>query len=334
MFSVIIPLYNKAPYIQKALDSVFEQSFQNFEVIIVNDGSTDKSLDVLRNYVDKLRQVNIELFSKITVIDQKNQGVSTTRNNAVKIAKNEYLAFLDADDWWEPDFLLEMRNLVEHFPLAGLWASSYYVVKNYSKRLVRIGLAPNFDKGLINYFEVYANTLEMPVWTGAVIMKKSVYLEEKGFKPNIAMGEDFELWVRVALRYPVAFLNKPLSNYNFDVDVKNKAVDNYVVYPPEKHFIFHLDYLVEYESKIQDLKELLDKLRMYCLFPYRFKNCYSHDYKKEINKVNFNNFSLKNRLSFILPVFLVRWWINIKLYISQNMLNPLRLYSNKLKKNK
>lgn len=331
MFSIIIPLYNKAPYIRKALDSVFDQSFQNFEIIIVNDGSTDNSLEVLEDYLDELKQVDNVLLAKITVMDQINQGVSNTRNNAVKIAKNEYLAFLDADDWWERDFLSEMKQFIDQFPTAGLWASSYFVVKNKSRRLVRLGIDPDFEKGIINYYKVYAKTLEMPVWTGAVVMKKSVFDEENGFKSNIAMGEDFELWVRVALRYPVALLNKPLSNYNFDVDVKNKAVDNYVIYPPEKHFIFHIDYLSEYEKENPELKVLLDKLRMYCLFPYRFKNVFIKEYEKEIRKVNFKNFSFNKKFAFILPVFLVRWWINFKSFISKKVLSPLRIYQNSLK---
>ena len=104
MFSIIIPLYNKAAYIQKAIQSILAQTFKQYEIIIVNDGSTDNSLDVVNTC--PLSTVDYQL------IDQPNKGVSTTRNNAIKLAKYEYIAFLDADDWWEPTYLEEMKKLI------------------------------------------------------------------------------------------------------------------------------------------------------------------------------------------------------------------------------
>lgn len=307
MFSVIIPLYNKAPYIIKALKSVENQTYQNYEIIVVNDGSTDNSLEVLQEYVSELKTKKPEQSDKLIVIDQQNQGVSVTRNNAVKIAKYPYLAFLDADDWWESEYLSEMNSLIEEFPTAGLWASSYYVVKNKSKRLVRLGVEPEFKKGIINYFQVYARTLEMPVWTGATIMRKSVFEEEGGFKAKLSLGEDFDLWIRVALKKNIALLNKPLSNYNFDIENASKAVVNEFIYPPEKHYVFNIAYLSEQEKSNKDLKKLLDVLRAYCLIRYRMQNRYKNEYKREIEKIDFNNLPPKLRYEYFLPVFLLKF---------------------------
>ena len=330
MFSIIVPLYNKAPYIIKAVESICQQTCQNFEVVIVNDGSTDKSLEIIESYLKSLKTKDIELFNKFTILNQENSGVSVARNNAIKIAKYDYLAFLDADDWWETTYLEEMFKLIQEFPNAGLWSCKYYVVKNKTKRFARIGLNSNFKKGIINYFKVYAETLEMPVWTGATIIKKSVFFEKNGFKPNLALGEDFDLWIRVALNYSVAFLNSPLSNYNFDIDLYNRAVDTYKIYLPHKHYIFNLDYLNQEETINEDLKFLLDKLRVYTLFPYYFKNLYTEEFQREILKVNFNNLPFYCKLQFKLPILLINLWINFKVFNSKYIINKLMLLKAKI----
>jgi len=110
MVSVIIPLFNKEVYIKKCIQSVLAQTYSNFELIIVNDGSTDGSLLKVLEFVD----------SRISFLTQENSGVSIARNNGVSVSKHDYIAFLDADDWWEPTFLEEMKALVETFPDAGI----------------------------------------------------------------------------------------------------------------------------------------------------------------------------------------------------------------------
>ena len=99
MFSIIIPLYNKAPYIAKAIQSVAAQTYKEFELIVIDDGSTDESLEKLRVLSTELGEKNPEFIAKLKIVEQQNQGVSNTRNNAVKLAKYDYIAFLDADDW-------------------------------------------------------------------------------------------------------------------------------------------------------------------------------------------------------------------------------------------
>lgn len=305
MYSIIIPLYNKADYIEKAINSVHSQTFKDFELIIINDGSTDKSFEIL-NKID---------FKSIDyrIINQDNVGVSTTRNKGVKLAKYTYIAFLDADDWWEPTFLEEMRNLIFEFPEAGIYGSGYFIVNNNIKVKDTIGVDKNFSRGIINYCAVYAKTLCMPLWTGASVIKKDLFEQENGFNPKLKMGEDFDLWIRIALKYPVALINKPLSNYNQDVDINARAVDYFKIYEPETFFIFNLDYLSQSETVNSDLKILLDKLRTYTLLQYRIQNVHLEAYKKEISKVNFNNLSLSTRLQYALPAVIVRNWIRLKI---------------------
>lgn len=216
MFSVILPLYNKAPYIEKTLLSVLQQTYRGFEIIVVDDGSTDNGTEIVKKVfsADYLAAHHLQLpLQGFQLLSQPNQGVSTARNNGAKAAQENYLAFLDADDEWHPDYLAKMKQLIEQFPDAGLWASSYYIVKNGRNRLATVGVEKDFRQGIINYFQVYARTLCMPVWTGAAIVPKEIFEKEHGFKPQLKLGEDFDLWVRIAMKYPVVFLNEPLAYY-------------------------------------------------------------------------------------------------------------------------
>ncbi len=215
MISVVIPIYNKALYIEKAINSVLSQSYKDYELIIVNDGSTDGSLDVVEKIIE-----NISTRIDIKVVNQENSGVSAARNRGVELAKGEYIAFLDADDWWDEDYLQKMYQLIVDYPNATLYGSSYKIVKHKKSKVPNIGLPTDFQSGIINYFAAYAKTLVMPLSTSATIIKKSIFEELGGFNTNISLGEDFELWVRVALMYDVAYINKPLSYYNQDVKKK------------------------------------------------------------------------------------------------------------------
>jgi len=309
MFSVIIPLYNKAAYIDKAIWSVLNQTFQEFELIIVDDGSTDDPLSPKGgSKTDRLCNYGA-LAEKITLIDQMNQGVSTARNNGVKLAKNDYIAFLDADDWWEPTYLEEMKGLIDEFQEAGIYGSSYYVVKNNLKRIVRIGVETNFERGIINYFQVYANTGEMPIWTGASIIKREIFESEKGFKSRLKLGEDFDLWVRIATSYPIALLNKPLSNYNFDVDVSNRAIGD-KFYEPQEHMLF-TDYGVV--NKDKDFRFLIERLQVYGLLQYYLSGKNKKHVDSILSGIHWRNQDLRYRIYYrIIPKNIVRLWLRFQ----------------------
>ena len=282
MISVIMPLYNKAPYVEKAIRSVLAQTYDNYELIIVNDGSTDDSLSVAKRLVDSVQCENI------CIIDQTNSGVATARNNGVAEAKGDYISFLDADDWWDKEYLAHMVELIANYPEAGIYGCGYYTVKNGRNRIAKIGVNSEFESGIINYCKVYAKTLAMPLWTGTVIIKQSVFNEFNGFKSYIKLGEDFDLWIRVALKYPVAFLNKQLAYYNQDVDLKNRAVGK--LHSPKTHMLWNLDYLSEEESKNPDYKYLIDRLRVYGLHPYYLYDRYRSLAQQELVKIDWSLF--------------------------------------------
>lgn len=307
MFSVIIPLYNKAAYIEKALKSVLNQSFHEFEVIIVNDGSTDNGVHIVEYFLRSQQQEgNISVKEHVRIINQQNKGVAIARNNGVNAAKYEYIAFLDADDWWHKHYLAEMKQLIDKYPDAALYGSSYYQVKHEQRVKAEIGVNPDFKMGYIDYCKVYAKTLCMPVWTSAAIIRKPIFQEEKGFKPTLKLGEDFDLWIRVAMNHKVALLNKPLAFYNHDVDIKTRGVRNTDLYQPEEHYIFNLGYLESKERNNAALKTLLDALRVYVLLPYYLNKPTREAALYELDKVAWEQQPLKERIRYRSPIGLLR----------------------------
>lgn len=306
MFTIIIPLYNKAPYIEKAIRSVSNQTFQEFELIVIDDGSKDIApLPPEGGFKNSPLEGLDLLGDKAQFIRQKNSGVSITRNNGVKLAKYDFVAFLDADDWWEPTYLEEMKALIEEFPEAGIYGSSYFKVKDNRFIPANIGVETSFKKGYIDYFRVYSKTMWMPLWTGAVIIPKRVYNEFGGFKSELKMGEDFHLWVRIANKYKVAFLNKQLSNYNQDVEIVNRAVDE-KLYLPTEHMLF-ADY--GFLSNNADFNHLYEVLAVYGLLPYFLSQKNKNEVGKILNSVNWENHAFKYRLYYrILPRIVVKWW--------------------------
>ena len=297
-FSVIIPLYNKAPYVAKAIGSVLAQTYTDYELVIMDDGSKDDSFAVASKA--------FEGFPNCHLYRQANGGVSVARNNAVSLSQGEYLCFLDADDWWEPTFLQEMLTLIDEFPDAGIYGTNYTIV-NESKRKTRvapIGVEQGFERGYINYCRVYAKTLAMPLWTGAVCMSRRVFDEMGGFPKGIKLGEDFLLWIRVALKYKVAFLNKPLSYYNQDVDTVNRGVGR--LQNPEHHMLWNLDFLSEEEKTNSDYKRLIDNLRTYSLFPYYLSKDYHEAARRELDKVDWDKQPEKTRKRYRQPLAWLR----------------------------
>ena len=277
-FSVVIPLYNKALYVAKAIDSVLTQSFRDFELIIVDDGSRDASAEIAAQAISGHEQCRL--------IRQDNAGVAMARNHGVAASQGSYLCFLDADDWWEPMFLEEMDKLIAGFSDAGIYGTNYTIVNETKRktRIARIGVEKGFEKGYINYCRTYAKTMYMPLWTGAVCIPRGVFDEMEGFPKGIMLGEDFLLWIRIALKYKVAFLNKPLAFYNQDVESANRGVGH--LYYPEHHMLWNMGFLFEEEKSNPDCKQLLDNLRVYGLLPYFLSKEYREAAKQELDKVD------------------------------------------------
>lgn len=202
-YSVVIPLYNKAEYISRTLKSVLAQSFQNFEVIVVDDGSRDDSLKIAR-------QTDPD---KIRVIAQENQGTAVARNTGIEHASGEYIAFLDADDEWKSNYLETIDTLTEKYPQSDVFVTAYRVVMGKNKYNYSSRLTP--DEGCL---ESYWMTFQYPydfVWTSATVIRKSTVLKAGCFKPGERIGQDLDLWARVARINPrVAYSSAVCVDYN------------------------------------------------------------------------------------------------------------------------
>ena len=292
-FSVIIPLYNKAPYVRKALESVLDQTFRDFELIVVDDGSTDESLSVAQLVLKDTQVQHI-------ILHQSNAGVSTARNNGVAVSNGDYLCFLDADDWWAPTFLEKMDGLLWDYPDAGIYGVNYYYVKNGIERVC----VKDAKTGYINYCRVYFEGMVMPLTSISVCIPRSVFERFCGFKPHLIFGEDFDLWIRIALKEKVAFLNEPLAYYNQDVDPTWRGIGHLV--NPRVHMLWNLDDLSSVEESNADYKLLIDRLRIRSLFRYYLSTTYRDDAKRELAKVEWCNQSTKDRVLYKMPVFILR----------------------------
>lgn len=161
-FSVIIPLYNKEGQIKTTLQHVLSQNFVDFEIIIVNDDSTDKSLEIVQSFSD----------DRITIFSQENQGASSARNFAIKMAKGKYMALLDADDVWYPNHLEEHYKSISMFPEGDLFCNAYALklskshIENASYTIKKRN-EPHIIK---DYFK--ASTIHPIGWTSALSIKK------------------------------------------------------------------------------------------------------------------------------------------------------------------
>jgi glycosyltransferase involved in cell wall biosynthesis len=220
--SVVVPLYNKRESILETLTSALDQSYSEYEIVVVDDGSTDGSDRVVES-IDP---------SSIRLIRQQNRGASAARNTGVRSANGKYVAFLDADDRWEPNYLAELASLIADFPNCGIYGFAYKRGRGDGASQIRLHPAIARLRGLVSdYFEV-ATLGDQPFFTSSTCIKKSIFDEVGGFREGITHGEDLDLWARCALRYPVAYDARPLVTYR--VEAENRAMGR----PPPLGWIF------------------------------------------------------------------------------------------------
>ncbi|NJM20678.1 MAG: glycosyltransferase family 2 protein [Richelia sp. SM1_7_0] len=219
--TVIIPTYNRAHLIKDAVESVLNQTYQDFELIVIDDGSTDNTKEILTIYGNKLRH-----------IFQENQGRSAARNYGINLAKGEYIAFLDSDDVWFPDKLERQVAILES-------ASSNVVLVHGYKCIVDQNLQPvrGWEFKLRNLYalaergeETYENYLDSPcIFTSTILVKKKALLEINGYDISIQGREDLDLYLRLLLKdYDFAFISEPaLIQYRCHESNTDEISSNY-----------------------------------------------------------------------------------------------------------
>ncbi len=201
--TVVIPLFNKEKYIIRTLDSVTHQDYPYFEVIVVDDGSTDNGAKLAKAYPD----------DRIRVLSISRSGTSEARNVGISEAKHELIAFLDADDIWAPFFLSAAMRLHRRYPRAGIYAAAYETNTKGVRRRPRFFGLPKYEwEGIIPcYFKAVLR--DIPVISSAAMVRKEVFSDVGMFKPGAQLGEDQDMWCRIALEYPVAYSMKVCAVY-------------------------------------------------------------------------------------------------------------------------
>jgi glycosyltransferase involved in cell wall biosynthesis len=208
LVSVIIPVYNAEKYLKESLESVFSQTFQDFEIIAVDDGSTDKSIDVLNNYNHSIR-----------LITQTNSGPARARNTGIKAAAGKYIALLDADDLWTSDKLRLQINYLEKRPDIGMVFADMLIFEGADV------IVPSFLESIADQ-ELYKKILKQKdkienfgsillqcnvVPTGTVVIRKSCLKKTGLFDEDIYIVEDLEQWLKISMFTDVAFIPKILK---------------------------------------------------------------------------------------------------------------------------
>jgi glycosyltransferase involved in cell wall biosynthesis len=209
--SVVIPLYNKERHIARAIQSVLSQNGSDFELLVVNDGSTDGSAEVLKSFTDpRIRLVHREHVNS--------GGGHAARNLGIAESRADLIAFLDADDEWMPEHLGTLERLAEEYPACGIYASAYVMLEPGGKlnAPVFVGIPAYPWEGVIpNYFRSAAS---YPVWTSAVAVPRRV-LDSVGLFPvGVPRGGDVDMWSRIAIRYPICYSTRVGAVYHKEAD--------------------------------------------------------------------------------------------------------------------
>lgn len=300
-FSVVIPLYNKADYIENTIKSILDQTFADYEIIVVNDGSTDESEAIVRRFNDE----------KIQIFNQKNQGVSAARNFGIEKSKGKLIAFMDADDFWLPNHLQELSDLYRDYPNCGLYCSRHKI--RISKNRFQIPYYEAIDNSFRGIVKDYflSNKPFRITWTSSLAIPKEILENIGGFTPEVTNGQDLELWTKIGIKYPVALTNKTTAVYNFNIE--NSLAKNKI----NSKVLMNFEQFKILEKDNPSLKKFLDLYRIeYGLHYYisgnkTQKNFYFQDVDPE-------NIPLNVRFLLKVPPFILRSLLKLKRKLKQS----------------
>ena len=252
--SVIIPIYNKENCILNTLNSVHNQTYTNFELIIIDGGSTDKSLEIIKDFND----------TRLTIYAQTGKGVSSARNEGASYAKGELIAFLDADDEWKPNYLQTIWELYQKYPDAGIYATAYEIQTETYKTEIKCTDVPEKYTGILpSYYHAIA-TGPQPIITSGITIPKKIFDIMGGFNENMRIGEDLDMWARIALQYPVAYTSTPLCTYYTNTENNHKST----IHNEEHGNIPFIDYLEHYRSIKNTPIETDENISLYISYLY------------------------------------------------------------------
>ncbi|WP_139958381.1 glycosyltransferase family 2 protein [Flavicella sediminum] len=279
-FSVIVTVYNKEDYILDTLNSIKQQSYSDYEIVLVNDGSTDKSLDI----VSQFEHPNISVFST------KNNGVSKARNFGIEKANSNYLVFLDGDDVWMPYHLQDLKKLIDKYPKEHIFSTAYTEGKGKNLRSFQFTTS-NKKIQKLNYFE--GSSISSILHPSTIAIHKNVPITVGGFNPKYSNYEDIEYWFRIGLKYPVIFHNTPSVCIR---KTKNSLTTS--SFKIENHYFFE-DYDDQFLND-KAFRKVLD-INRYSLAALCKVNNEQEQFLKLSKKINSKNLHLIQRILLAAP---------------------------------
>ena len=205
-FSIVIPLYNKANFILATLKSVSDQTFENYEIIVINDGSTDESL----SKIEALK------LPKLSIHTQENKGLSAARNRGVTLARVQYVALLDADDIWKPTYLKSMFKLIENYPNHQIFGCTYKESRNGRLMDIRTSFEAQLNQEsyvLDDFFS--ANYKQFIVDQSSLIFDRN-FIKTHTFNEHIDVSEDVDYYLNYFASQQIIFLNRSLMIKTYD----------------------------------------------------------------------------------------------------------------------
>lgn len=200
LYSIIIPLYNKEDYIERAIDSVLSQTYLNFNIIVVDDGSKDSGANIV---ITKYKN-----DSRVTLLSKKNGGESSARNFGIEYAKSKYVCFLDADDEWEPNFLHEINRMVCLFPFASVYATNRKIIRSPLSHSVECSIFRNSKSEndiIINDIYDFMYRGSSPLSSSSICVLREAICSVGMFPVGIKLGPDILTWLRLFENYKIAF---------------------------------------------------------------------------------------------------------------------------------
>lgn len=293
-FSIVIPLYNKQEFISDCLLTVLNQEETDYEIIIVNDGSTDNS----ENEVLKYNHPKIKYFRT------ENNGAASARNYGIKKSQGTYIAFLDADDAWETFYLKEIRKLIHSFPEALVFSTAKHTKRNNKifKPVFSFTNEENPDHLLLDYFS--SSYAEPILHSSCCVVKKTIFEELDMFDTTIKSGQDTDLWIRIGLKHKIAFSKKICATYHVHneglfrttYDIKNKL---------------KLEKFEHLESNNPALKKYLDLNRFSLVILCKIHG-YPEEGKKLKQKIDRKNLNFTQKTVLNFNGKLLQWLIVLK----------------------
>jgi glycosyltransferase involved in cell wall biosynthesis len=208
--SIIIPLYNKASFVTTAIESVLSQSYQDFEIIVVDDGSTDDGASIVKAIPDH----------RIQLIQQVNNGVSYARNQGIELAKGELICFLDADDWYLSSYLETVVSMASRHPDIAFFATNYKCISTSSLNTASFSWDPGNTQSVEIIDDLFSRWGNRPLFVinSVAVRHKHLIQFKPCFPPGEQWAEDQDLWFRIAEKSLLAYCSMPLVGYRKDVD--------------------------------------------------------------------------------------------------------------------